>query len=192
MQALNLTAPQCYQNIRDLLIDLALVPFSVNMLGRECGIPRELGAVYGALRHRRSVCSLLTAVRWPDGTICAACGGRKGWPNQRGTYLLRGLPTPDVVDGRHILFIKATCLCGAGFPGDVADVHTEDRSECQGIAAGLGLGSTDCLAHAAEIGRNAMVRLGASSFTGTVEVDETYIGGQESVSAVASWSANRW
>ncbi|MCX6914745.1 MAG: hypothetical protein NT167_17125, partial [Verrucomicrobia bacterium] len=28
----------------DLLIDFALVPFSVNMLGRECGFPRELGA----------------------------------------------------------------------------------------------------------------------------------------------------
>ena len=28
----------------------------------------------------------LTAVRWPDGAICAACGGRKGWPTARGTY----------------------------------------------------------------------------------------------------------
>jgi hypothetical protein len=61
------------------------------------------------------------------------------------------VPTPDVIDRGNDPSPEPLALAKLVL-GDVADVHSENRFECQGIGSGVGLGVLqDSVAHVAEV-----------------------------------------
>lgn len=121
----------------------------------------------------------LTAVRWPDGAICAACGGRKGWPTSRGTYYCAGCQHQTSLTAGTILHQSHLPL-RSWFLGMWLMCTQKTGLSAKGLQRELGLGSYKTAWLMLQKLRHAMVRVGREQLTGTVEVDETYLGGQES------------
>lgn len=120
----------------------------------------------------------LRRLRWPAGFRCPACGGEKGWSTKRG------------------LFVCAACqrqtsvLAGTVFEGTRKPLQTwfqamwyvtsqKQGGSALGLQRVLGLGSYQTAWAWLHKLRRAMVRPGRERLHGTVEVDETYVGGNE-------------
>lgn len=122
----------------------------------------------------------LIQLRWPDGFRCPTCGQGKAWP-------VRARPT---------LFHCASCgrqssvTAGTIFQDTRTPLPTWFRAmwwvtsqktgaSALGLQRVLGLGSYETAWTWLHKLRRAMVRPGRDRLTGTVEVDETYLGGVE-------------
>jgi len=126
----------------------------------------------------------LEGIRWRDGFLCPACGGRKGWSTARG-YMHCSLcqhqtsPTAGTVFHRTRYPLRTWLLVmwqvTAQKPG----------SSALGLQRALGLGSYQTAWSWLHKLRRAMVRPGRDRLTDAVEVDETYFGGH------APWIAGR-
>jgi transposase-like protein len=120
----------------------------------------------------------LRSVRWPEGFVCPACGARTGWETARGTTFCPTCSRQTTITAGTILhnsrtplrkwFLAAWLLC----------------SQKTGVSA-------KTLQRELEVGyktawlmlqklRDATVRADRGRLCGVVEVDETYIGGEES------------
>ena len=117
----------------------------------------------------------LAELRWPDGFVCPACGAR-GWQMSRGLFLCRGCR-------RQVSVTSGTIFHGSRKPLRLwfeAMWHiTEQKygANALGLQRILGLGSYHTAWRWLHRLRRAMVRPGRDRLRGTVEVDETYIGG---------------
>ncbi len=121
----------------------------------------------------------LIGLRWSDGFVCPQCGTKKAWQMERGLYW----------------------CCSCGYQASVTagtlfhDTHKPLRlwfeamwyvtSQKSGVSAlglqrVLGLGSYHTAWNWLHKLRRAMVRPGRDRLTGTVEVDEIFIGGERS------------
>ena len=119
----------------------------------------------------------LFRIRWPDGFVCPRCGCLESWPTSRGLYRCKRCD------------VQISVTAGTIFEGTRKPLRLWFRAmwyvtdQKQGVSAlglrrALGLGSY----HTAWVWmhklRRAMVRPGRDRLSGTVEVDETYIGGK--------------
>jgi transposase-like protein len=120
----------------------------------------------------------LFALRWPDGWACPRCNGRRCLPVRRGLFRCH--------DCRHETSVTAgTIFQDSHMPLTVwfrAMWHI--TSQKNGVSAlslqrVLGLGSYKTAWAMLHKLRRAMVRPGRDRLRGTVEVDETYWGGEE-------------
>ena len=120
----------------------------------------------------------LFALRWPAGFCCPRCGGKTIWPMLHGRWLCRTC--------RHQVSVTA----GTIFQDSHVPLTTWFRamwhvtSQKNGISAlglqrVLGLGSYKTAWAILHKLRRAMVRPGRERLHGTVEVDESYWGGEE-------------
>lgn len=120
----------------------------------------------------------LWKLRWPDGFLCPRCQGRKGWP----------VRTSLVQCGT--CGYQASITSGTIFQGSRAPLTlwfraiwwiTTQKSGASalGLQRILGLGSYETAWSWLHKLRRAMVRPGRDRLRGTIEVDETYIGGLE-------------
>ena len=122
--------------------------------------------------------SYLQQLRWPDGFVCPRCQGVEAWAGSRGRLICRAC--------RH----QASVTAGTVFQ----DTHTSlvlwfraawcITSQKNGASAAtlqqtLGLGSYQTAWAWLHKLRRAMVRPGRDQLHGTVEVDETFVGGEE-------------
>lgn len=122
----------------------------------------------------------LIQLRWPEGFRCPVCGEGKAWP-------VRARPT---------LFHCANCgrqssvTAGTIFQDTRTPLRTWFRAmwwvtsqktgaSALGLQRVLGLGSYETAWSWLHKLRRAMVRPGRDRLTGTIEVDETYLGGTE-------------
>jgi transposase-like protein len=116
--------------------------------------------------------------RWAEGFACPRCGGRAAWPMQGGRWLCRGCR------------MQVSVLAGTIFQDTHLPLTTWFRamwhmtSQKNGVSAlglqrVLGLGSYKTAWAVLHKLRRAMVRPGRERLRGTVEVDETYWGGEE-------------
>jgi transposase-like protein len=121
---------------------------------------------------------LLCELRWPEGFRCPHCGGKKGWSTKRGQYRC----------GRCDYQVSATAgtiFQGTRFPLRVWFwVMWHMTSQKQGISAlgvqrELKLGSYRTSWTWLHKLRRALVRPGRDRLSGSVEVDETYVGGEQ-------------
>lgn len=120
----------------------------------------------------------LMALRWPDGFICPACGGEKGWPTARVTICCAACNSQTSLTAGTILhntrvplrswFMAMWLVCTQKRGMSAADLQRE-----------LGLGSYRTGWLMLQKLRQAMVRAGRDQLSGAVEVDETYLGGKE-------------
>ena len=121
----------------------------------------------------------LTQLRWPVGFICPACQGKTGWVDRRHRWTCQDCRRQSTVtagtifDGTHLplqVWFRAVWLVTSQKSG----------ASALGVQHVLGLGSYRTAWTWLHKLRRAMVRPGRDRLKGTVEVDETFVGGVSS------------
>lgn len=140
--------------------------------------PRTLMELEKRFSSENACLQYLISLRWPDGFICPRCECRKGWPVRRGTFqcqdcgyqasvksgtIFEGSRTPLVLWFRAIWWVTSQ----------------KNGASALGMKRILGLGSYETAWTWLHKIRRAMVRPGRDNLSGSIEVDETYIGGLE-------------
>lgn len=120
----------------------------------------------------------LCKVRWPQGFVCPECAGRQGWKTNRGTVFCGQCQKQTSPTARTILhhsrtalrkwFLAAWLLCTQKTGVSAKTLQRE-----------LKVGSKTAWLMLQKL-RQATIRADRSQLTGRVEVDETFVGGQES------------
>lgn len=139
--------------------------------------PRNLGEFERRFDTEEACREYLAVLRWPDGFRCARCGGRKAW-NTGG--LLRCTACQ----------YKSSVIAGTIFEGTRKPltawfraiwwvVSQKNGASAKGIQRILELGSYQTAWAWLHKLRRAMVRPGRERLDGTVEMDESYIGGEK-------------
>lgn len=120
----------------------------------------------------------LRKLRWPEGFRCPRCGGDKGWPVRSSLVqcsscgyqasitsgtIFQGSRTPLTLWFRAIWWVTSQ----------------KNGASALGLKRILGLGSYETAWSWLHKLRRAMVRPGRDRLSGTIEVDETYVGGLE-------------
>lgn len=120
----------------------------------------------------------LKRLRWPEGFRCPRCGGGCGWATARGLYHCRGCG------------LQTSVLAGTLFQDTKKPLQLWFRAmwhittqkygaNALGLQRVLGLGTYRIAWTWLHKLRCAMVRPGRDRLCGSVEVDETYIGGEK-------------
>lgn len=121
----------------------------------------------------------LLQLRWPQGLICPQCGGRQFWKMTRGALCCQGCQ-------RHVSITAGTLFADTHKPLRLwfeALWHITNQkygASALGMQRILSLGSYRTAWNWLHKLRRAMVRPGRDRLAGTVEVDETFIGGERS------------
>lgn len=121
----------------------------------------------------------LVQLRWPEGFICPRCGEKAGWPASRGRMICRSC--------RY----QASVTAGTIFEGSHKPLRLwfraiwhitsqKNGASAMGLQRVLGLRSYQTAWTWLHKLRRAMVRPDRDRLSGRVEVDETYVGGEES------------
>jgi transposase-like protein len=121
----------------------------------------------------------LMQLRWPDGFVCPACGGVRGWATARGTIYCADCQKQTSLTAGTILHNTRIPLRGWLLAMWLVCTQKTGLSAA-GLQRELGLGSYRTAWLMLQKLRQAMVRLGRESLQGRVEVDETYLGASES------------
>lgn len=140
--------------------------------------PQTLGEFEERFRTDADCRAYLLQLRWPDGFRCPRCHGTKSWSLKRELWKCSKCG------------YQASAVAGTIFHRSHLPLRTWFRAiwwvtnQKQGISALglqrlLGLGSYKTAWACLQKLRRAMVRPGRDRLTGTIEVDETYVGGVE-------------
>lgn len=141
--------------------------------------PRTLADLEKRFSTDQSCRDYLQHLRWPDGFLCPRCGGDRPWPLRRGELL------ECAKCGRQTSVTAGTIFEGTRKPLTMwFRVIWFVTSQKHGVSAlglqrAIGLGSYQTAWAWLHKLRRAMVRPDRDRLSGTVEVDETYIGGDE-------------
>lgn len=120
----------------------------------------------------------LVRVRWPEGFRCPSCSGQKAWANNRHVFecascgLQVSLTAGTVMEQTHKplrMWFRAMWWIATQKTGGSA----------KGLQRLLGLGSYQTAWAWLQKLRRAMVRAGREALEGPVEVDDAFIGGEE-------------
>jgi len=117
-------------------------------------------------------------LRWPEGFCCPRCGHREGWIMKRGVYWCRQCDYQVSVTAGTI-FQDSRKSLRLWFRAIWYVVNQKQGVSALGLQRVLGLGSYRTAWTWLHKLRRAMVRPGRDRLRGTVEVDETYIGGKK-------------
>lgn len=120
----------------------------------------------------------LFALRWPHGFVCPRCGGNKAWAMRRGLWLCAGCRYQASVTAGTI-FQDGRLPLTLWFRAMWYVTSQKNGVSALGVQRVLGLGSYQTAWAWLHKLRRAMVRPGRERLSGTVEVDETYWGGEE-------------
>ena len=120
----------------------------------------------------------LFALRWPDGFACPRCAGNKVWAMRRGLWLCAGCRHQASVTAGTIFQDRRLPLT-LWFRAIWHVTSQKNGVSALGMQRVLGLGSYQTAWAWLHKLRRAMVRPGRDRLAGTVEVDETYWGGEE-------------
>lgn len=120
----------------------------------------------------------LYRLRWPDGFRCPRCRASKGWLNRRGLMECAecghqvSVTAGTVFQDTHkplVLWFRAMWFV----------TSQKNGANAMGLQRALGLGSYQTAWVWLHKLRRAMVRPGREKLSGLVEVDETFVGGEE-------------
>lgn len=118
----------------------------------------------------------LAKLRWPDGFVCPRCGGRDAWL-AKGLYICQQCRSRTSVTSGTIFHQTRKPLC-LWFHAMWHITSQKYGANALGLQRVLGLGSYHTAWEWLHRLRRAMVRPGREKLSGTVEVDETFIGGE--------------
>lgn len=120
----------------------------------------------------------LVSLRWPNGFICPRCGCSKSWPVRSCTYQCRDCGYQASVKSGTI-FEGSRSPLTVWFRAIWWVTSQKNGASALGLKRILGLGSYETAWTWLHKIRRAMIRPGRDRLRGSVEVDETYIGGLE-------------
>lgn len=121
----------------------------------------------------------LAQMRWPDGFRCPQCGHDKAWNTARGLHHCRGC-SHEVSLTAGTVFQDTRKPLLMWFRAMWWVTSQKNGASAMGLQQALGLGSYQTAWTWLHKLRRAMVRTGRDRLSGRVELDETYVGGQES------------
>ena len=118
----------------------------------------------------------LAAVRWPDGFVCPACGGRDAWRTGRGLWMCTDCGRKTSLTAGTI-FDRTRTPLSSWFAAIWLVTSQKNGISAQGLQRVLGFGSYETAWAWMHKLRRAMVRPDRDRLSGVVEVDETFVGG---------------
>ena len=141
--------------------------------------PRNLAEFEARFSSDAACRAYLVRLRWPDGFRCPRCGGRKNWP-------VRGLLLQCARCGYQSSVTAGTIFQDRRLP--LATwfrviwyvTSQKNGTSALGLKRALGFGSYQTAWAWLHKLRRAMVRPERDRLAGTVDVDETYVGGEKS------------
>ena len=122
--------------------------------------------------------SYLEKLRWPDGFRCPHCGGSDSWRTNRGLWMCTGC-------ARQVSLTAGTIFQDTRKPLRLwflvmwEVISQKNGVSAQGLQRQLGFKRYETAWIWLHKLRRAMVRPGRDRLSGEVEVDETYVGGEE-------------
>lgn len=141
--------------------------------------PRNLSEFTARFSTEEACREYVRQLRWPEGFRCPRCGHRKGWP----------ITERAVVEcascGYHASFTAGTVFQDSHIPlrhwFQAIWMVTSQKNGASALTVQhvLGLGSYRTAWAMLHKLRHAMVRPGRDRLSGRVEVDETFVGGEE-------------
>jgi transposase-like protein len=140
--------------------------------------PRTLLEFNEWFPSEKACARFLADLRWRDGFHCPACGGEKNWPTTRGELRCANCQRQTSVTAGTI-FDKTRKPLRNWFQAMWYVTNQKFGGSALGLQRVLGLGSYQTAWTWLHKLRRAMVRPGRDRLTGCVEVDETYVGGDE-------------
>lgn len=120
----------------------------------------------------------LMKVRWPKGFVCPVCNNSKGWPTNRATIHCSECGHQTSLTAGTILH-KTRVPLRSWFLAMWLVCTQKTGLSASGLKREIGVGSYQTAWLMLQKLRLAMIRLGRERLSGFVEVDETYIGGEE-------------
>jgi transposase-like protein len=120
----------------------------------------------------------LLALRWPDGFVCPKCEGRNGWRASRMRWVCGGCRHQTSVTAGTI-FQDSHLPLTVWFRAMWYVTSQKNGTSAMAMQRLLGLGSYKTAWTLLHKLRRAMVRPGRDQLTGQIEVDETFVGGEE-------------
>jgi transposase-like protein/Zn ribbon nucleic-acid-binding protein len=140
--------------------------------------PRTLMEFESRFASEDACAEYLVQLRWPAGFVCPSCNGRKAWRTDRLLFHCAGC-------GHQVSVTAGTVFQGTRKPLPMWFraiwwvTSQKNGASAKGLQQNLGLGSYQTAWTWLHKLRRAMVRPGRDRLKGVVEVDETYVGGQE-------------
>ena len=125
----------------------------------------------------------LMKLRWPDGFVCPQCGSRKGWPTGRSMTFCAQCQRQTSPTAGTILH-QSHVPVSSWFLAMWRACTQKTGLSAAGLRRELGLGSYRTAWLMLQKLRQAMVRIQREPLQGTVQVDETYVGGEETNAGV--------
>lgn len=121
----------------------------------------------------------LFRLRWPKGFICPRCKSSKGWFTKRGLFKCTKCAYQASVKAGTI-FERSRLPISVWFRAIWWVTSQKNGASAKGLQRILGLGSYETAWAWLHKLRRAMVRPGRDRLSGTIELDETFIGGRKS------------
>ena len=140
--------------------------------------PRSTGEFQAWFRTDADCLDYLDWVRWPGGFTCPSCGHAGGWRLGDGRYECAGCHGRTSVTAGTIFDRTRTPLT-VWFTACWLFATQKDGISAQSLQRSLEIGSYPTAWAMLHRLRSVLVRPGRDRLSGTVEVDETFIGGQE-------------
>lgn len=138
--------------------------------------PRSVAELERQFPDDRSCVEFLASLRWPEGFRCPACDGRTGWLTKRGRFTCRGCARQISVTAGTIFHATRVPLT-SWFRAAWWVTSQKQGASALGLQRVLGIQSNQTAWHLLHRLRRAMVRPDRLQLQGTVEVDETIVGG---------------
>ena len=148
------------------------------MCGSVDDYPRTLAEFERRFGSADACRAYLVQLRWPDGFRCPRCGGTKAWPVRAVLFQCGGCGR-QVSATAGTIFQDTRTPLPTWFRAMWWVASQKNGASALGLQRVLGLGSYKTAWTWLHKLRRAMVRPGRDRLTGTVEVDETLIGGVE-------------
>ena len=140
--------------------------------------PRTLPELERRFSSEQACREYLFILRWPEGFICPRCSGKTAWPTSRNLWKCGNCGYQVSVTAGTI-FQDSHLPLTMWFRAIWYITSQKNGMSAQGLQRVLGLGSYETAWVLLHKLRRAMVRPGRDRLKGTVEVDETYWGGDE-------------
>jgi transposase-like protein len=140
--------------------------------------PRSLGEFHAWFRTDADCLDYLEWLRWPEGFVCPECGHPKAWELADGRRECRECHERTSATAGTI-FDKTRTPLTVWFMGCWLFASQKDGISAMSLKRALEIGSYQTAWAMLHRLRSVLVRPGRERLRGEVEVDETYIGGEE-------------
>ena len=150
------------------------------MLQPQAGLhyPRSTGELRSWFGTDADCLDYLDWLRWPAGFVCPRCGHSGGWATADGRYKCEACGSRTSVTAGTLFDRRRTPLT-VWFTACWMFASQKDGVSALSLQRSLDIGSYPTAWAMLHRLRSVLVRPGRDRLTGTVEVDETYIGGDE-------------